>query len=160
MGRRELVERLRRDPLKRAVRCDKLAIAALEATLRLYRYDAHPGECIPTLRHLARPLGELRRLAEAAARLLAEHLGDGHDVCVEESSARIGSGAQPDLAIPSFAVSIACAGGSAEALAARFRTSDPPVLGRIANDRLLLDVRTVAGPDELLPRPASGGGAP
>ncbi|RMF25270.1 MAG: L-seryl-tRNA(Sec) selenium transferase [Deltaproteobacteria bacterium] len=151
-GRRRWIDRIRRNPLKRALRCDKMTLAALETTLRIYRFDPAPERRIPVLRALARPIEELEQAAAAVAGPIAEALGPEFRVEVERSEARAGSGSQPEVAIPSVAVSIRSAGESADSIARRFRSLDPPVIGRIEDDRLLLDLRAVEDPNELIPR--------
>jgi L-seryl-tRNA(Ser) seleniumtransferase len=124
VGRAELVEKLRRHPLQRALRADKLTLAALEGTLRLY-LDA--PERIPVLR-------TLRADARGRAQRLASLVGGE----VEETAGRVGGGALPQLELPSFAVALD------EALAAPLRAGDPPVLGIVRDGKLLLDCLTLA----------------
>jgi L-seryl-tRNA(Ser) seleniumtransferase len=130
-GRADLVEKLRRHPLQRAVRVDKLTLAALEGTLLLH-LDA-PGR-IPVLRML----GEDATVVRARAERLAELTGGG----VEETVARVGGGALPLAELPSFACALD------ESLAAPLRNGEPPVIGIVRDGRLLLDCRTLAD-DEL-----------
>jgi len=127
VGRADAVERARRHPLARALRIDKLSLAALEATLRLHR-DA-PQE-IPVLAMLATPREALQRRAEALAAAIGAE--------VVESTARVGGGALPLLELPGPVVALPDA-----ALAAALRAGDPPLIGRIEADRLLLDPRTL-----------------
>jgi len=150
VGRKDLVDRLRRDPMKRAMRCDKLTLAALEATLRIYRFSPAPETEIPVLRLLARPAGELHAIASAAAALLEAALGDRLSFSVVASQAEVGSGAQPGSFLPSFAVAVRGADMDANAIERLFRSSDPPVLGRIEHDVLLLDVRAIDDPHDLV----------
>ncbi|MCC6673142.1 MAG: L-seryl-tRNA(Sec) selenium transferase [Planctomycetes bacterium] len=133
LGEADLVARVRAHPLYRALRCDKLALAALEATLRVYR-DGEPLRDIPTLRALAAAPGALRAVAEDLQRRIAVPAAE---VIASESFA--GSGANPARPLPSFAVALP--GG--EALCAQLRCSAIPVFARIAADRVLLDARTL-----------------
>ncbi len=149
VGRRELIERIRRNPLKRALRCDKLTLAALAATLRLYRREDDPAAWLPALRMLRRPAGELERIARAAREILAERLGAGFTLAVIKSAAEIGSGAQPTEQIESRAVSITHREHPPEAIAAMFRRARPPVIGRIRNGAFLIDLCAIADADEL-----------
>ncbi|HZP42777.1 MAG TPA: L-seryl-tRNA(Sec) selenium transferase [Candidatus Binatia bacterium] len=149
VGRRDLVARCAANPLRRALRPDKLTLAALAATLRLYRESPALTTALPALRALARPLAELERVGEAAAARLRHRLGDGYRVRVVASECEVGSGAVPAVALPSRALAIEHDAVSADALAARFRAARPPVLGRIHEGRLLLDLRTVFDPGEL-----------
>ena len=127
VGRGELIERLRRHPLQRAVRADKLTLAALEGTLRVY-LDA--PERIPVLRMLHEDSAAVRARAERLATLVGG--------TVEETVGRVGGGALPLAELPSFACAIE------ESLAAPLRESDPPVVGIVRDGKLLLDCRTLA----------------
>ena len=138
-GRADAVAAARRHPLARALRLDKLGLAALEATLRLYLDPDRARREIPVLAMLTVPRGVLARRAHA----LAEAIGSR--ATVVESVAKVGGGALPLLELPGPVVAL---DGDAEALAARLRAADPPVAGRIERDRLLLDPRTM-GDDEI-----------
>ena len=127
VGRADLVERLRRHPLHRALRADKLTLAALEGTLALY-LDA-PDE-IPVVRMLREPAEEVRARAE---RLAAAVGGE-----IEETVARAGGGALPLAEVPSWACAVE------EELAARLRAGDPPVVAIVRDGRTLLDCRTLS----------------
>jgi L-seryl-tRNA(Ser) seleniumtransferase len=129
VGRAELVERLRRHPLQRAVRADKLTLAALEGTLALYLDPERAFGEIPVLRMVAEPVDAVRARAERLAKLVG---GD-----VEETVARIGGGALPLAELPSFACAVE------EELAGPLRAGEPPVIGVIRDGRLLLDCRTL-----------------
>jgi L-seryl-tRNA(Ser) seleniumtransferase len=126
VGRADLVERLRTHPLHRAVRADKLTLAALEGTLRLY---LDGPERIPVLRMLREDDGAVRTRAERLASLV--------DGTVEETVARVGGGALPLAELPSFACAVE------ERLAAPLRLGEPPVVGVLRDGRLLLDCRTL-----------------
>ena len=143
VGRRELVNRLRANALRRALRCDKLTLAALEATLRLYLRAGDLAATLPTLRYLSRTVGELELIAERAREILAERLGGDFRLEVVPSLSQIGSGAQPTEEIPSRAVRVTHPGLAPERIAAMFRAARPPVIGRVADDAFLLDVRAV-----------------
>jgi L-seryl-tRNA(Ser) seleniumtransferase len=127
VGRAELVERLRRHPLQRALRADKLTLAALEGTLRTY-LDA--PERVPVVRMLQHEAATVRARAERLAALVGG--------AVEETVARVGGGALPLAELPSFACAVE------EGLAARLRTTDTPVVGIVRDGKLLLDCRTLA----------------
>ena len=143
VGRRELVERMRGNALRRALRCDKLTLAALEATLRLYLRSGDLAATLPTLRYLSRTAGELELIAERAREILAERLGGGFGLEVVPALSQIGSGAQPTEQIPSRAVRVTHPELAPEAIAAMFRAARPPVIGRIVDGAFLLDVRAV-----------------
>jgi L-seryl-tRNA(Ser) seleniumtransferase len=137
VGEAELVGRLRRHPLTRAVRPDKLTIAALAATLDHYLRDEAP-RTVPIWRMIAAPLEALQARAERLAAALAA-LGVVAEVVAGEST--VGGGSLPDETLPSRLVAV---GVESEAvLAARLRAGDPPVVGRLERDRLLLDLRTI-----------------
>ncbi len=139
VGRREVVERLQAHPLARAVRMDKLTLAALSSTLVHYLKGEAEAE-IPIWRMVAAPIGEMNRRARAWARAL----GPGVEVVGGESA--VGGGSLPGQTLPTrlLAVPATLAGeGGPEGLAARLRRGNPPVVGRVAGDRLLLDPRTV-----------------
>jgi L-seryl-tRNA(Ser) seleniumtransferase len=130
VGRTELVERLRRHPLQRALRADKLTLAALEGTLALALAPESAAREIPVLRMFHEPLADVRARAERLAELV-----DGE---VEETVARVGGGALPLAELPSAACAVE------EALAEKLRLGDPPVVGVVRDGRTLLDCRTLA----------------
>ena len=131
LGRADVVERLRRHPLARALRVDKLTLAALEATLR--------GPAVPVARFLAADPVALRARAERLAALLRANRVDATAV---DSEAAVGGGGAPGVALPSAAVSLP------EPYAAALRAADPAVLGRVAGGRCLLDLRAVDETDD------------
>jgi L-seryl-tRNA(Ser) seleniumtransferase len=151
VGRRALVERLAAHPLRRALRLDKLRLAALGATLRLYRDAPDLPAVLPTLRWLTRPVQELEAIGRVVAPRLAARLGDGWCVTMIESEAEVGSGAAPTCTIPSRALAIVHPDRSPEDVASRFRAASPPILGRIHAGRFLLDLRGVFAVEDLLP---------
>jgi L-seryl-tRNA(Ser) seleniumtransferase len=129
VGRADLVERLRRHPLQRALRIDKLSLAALEGTLLLYLDPARALAEVPVLRQL--------REDEAAVRARAERLAAAVGGEVEETTGRVGGGALPLAELRSFACALP------EELAAPLRAGEPPVVGVVRDGRLLLDCRTL-----------------
>jgi L-seryl-tRNA(Ser) seleniumtransferase len=139
VGRADAIAAARTHPLARALRLDKLSLAALEATLALYRDPERARAEIPVLAMLT---ADAATLAEKARRL-AEGIGAGAEIVA--ASAKVGGGALPLLELPGPAVAV---GGPPDDLAARLRAADPPVVGRIQDGRLLLDPRTL-GEDEL-----------
>jgi L-seryl-tRNA(Ser) seleniumtransferase len=144
VGKRELVDRIRKNPLKRALRCDKLTLAALAATLRIYLRSGEPAAELPTLRILSRSIGEIRQAAGRARDILAERLGPEFTLEVVDSEAEIGSGAMPVEKLESVALRIAHPEKSPETIAAIFRRAR--IIGRITNDAFHLDMRTVEDP--------------
>ena len=151
VGKQSAIGRMKTNPFKRALRCDKLILAALEATLRLYRASTDLYADLPTLRYLARPANEIGVVAEAAAEAIAETLGDGYTVVVEECASQIGSGAQPAATIPSRAVVISHKQLRAHEIAATFRSSATPIIGRVSDERFWLDCRCIDDPNYLIP---------
>jgi len=135
VGSRDVLQRVRGNPLLRALRVDKLTLAALEATLALYREPARAFREIPVLAMLAISLDALRARAEVIAKTI------GRAASVVDSEASVGGGAFPNARIPSLAVAITHA--NARQLEERLRRGEPTVIARISDDRLLLDVRTV-----------------
>ncbi len=146
-GKAALIQRIERDPLMRAFRLDKVTLAALEATLRLYRDPAKALREIPTLRMLTTPLTELRERCRAfAARLLA--LPELASVDVRDDVAYVGGGSLPDEAVPTAVIAVTVAGMSEDTFAARLRRGTPAVVGRIHDGRFLIDLRTVFAAQE------------
>ncbi|MGO4402806.1 L-seryl-tRNA(Sec) selenium transferase [Bosea sp. RAF48] len=144
-GRKDLIARLAKNPLKRALRLDKLRLAALEATLRLYRDLDSLAQRLPTLRLFTRPAAELRAVAERLQAKVADRLGSDWTVEAIDCASQIGSGALPLETLPSAGLAIRPAGkatGSAiERLAATFRAVPVPIIGRIAQGALIFDLR-------------------
>jgi L-seryl-tRNA(Ser) seleniumtransferase len=144
VGRADLVRACAKNPIKRAMRLDKIRLAALEATLKLYRNPDRLAERLPVLRLLARTEAALRATADHLAPALAAALGPGWRVEVVSCTSQIGSGALPLETIPSagLALSPTQAGGtSAEALLAALRRLPLPVIGRIERGAVVLDLR-------------------
>jgi L-seryl-tRNA(Ser) seleniumtransferase len=137
VGRRDLIERLRKHPLHRALRIDKFTAAALEMTLRLYR-DGRERE-IPAVAMLAQNDAQLKARAERLRKALSSHRIEGQLIA---TSGQVGGGALPLAEPPSWALALAPADG-VEELAARLRRGDVAVAARIAAERLLLDMRAV-----------------
>lgn len=146
VGRRELIARLNKNPMKRALRVDKVRLAAIEATLQLYRDPDRLAERLPTIRLLARKRDEI---AAQAARLLpavSTAIGARYVANVIDCASQIGSGALPQETLPSAGIAIRVAGARASGralitLAAAFRGLDKPVIGRIEEQALVLDLR-------------------
>jgi L-seryl-tRNA(Ser) seleniumtransferase len=144
VGRRDLVATLAKNPLKRALRLDKIRLAALEAVLRLYADPDRLALRLPALRLLARPQGEIAALAKRLQPAMAEALHGLATVTVVETTSQIGSGALPLSLLPSAALALTPAGISGkavEALAQRLRGLPVPVIGRIEGGRVILDLR-------------------
>ena len=146
VGRADLIAAVNRNPLKRALRLDKIRIAALEATLRLYRDPDRLTERLPTLRLLARPEAEIAALAARLAPVVAARLGVTAEPVA--CTSQIGSGALPADTLPSAGLRLG--GGDPEALAARLRALPRPVLGRIEKGAVVLDLRCLEDEDAFL----------
>ena len=144
VGRAELIARLAANPLKRALRLDKIRLAALEAVLRLYADPDRLAARLPALRLLARPCAEIGAMAERLLPALAGALAGIASVAVVETKSQIGSGALPVSLLPSAALALAPAqsgGRAVETLAQRLRALPIPVIGRIEVGRVILDLR-------------------
>ena len=152
VGKKSWIGRINKNHLQRALRCGKLTLAALEATLRQYRQSPNIVQEIPTLRAFTRPMDEIRALGEALVPRLAAALGPSFRVQLKESTAQIGSGALPTEELPTAVVSVEHAKLSANAIAQKFRAANPPIIGRIKEDRFLLDLRTIFDANDLIPR--------
>ncbi len=162
VGRRDTIAKIKRHPLKRALRVSKLTLAALEATLALYRNpEALPAQ-LPTLRWLTRPSAEIMALTARLAPTLAASLGAAFEVRQEIMQSQIGSGSLPEGLLPSAGLMICCrsesddkagakkgeaksrgSGRRLSALAAAFRALPIPVIGRVAEGALVFDLRTL-----------------
>jgi L-seryl-tRNA(Ser) seleniumtransferase len=143
-GRSDLVASIKQNPLKRALRLDKVTLAALEATLQLYRNPDELVSTLPTLRLLTRAENDIRQQADRLGPNVSSHLGDSYRVETASVSSQIGSGALPVEVLPSAALSITAANGEDEplrSLAQRLRQLRKPVIGRLHNGALLLDLR-------------------
>ena len=142
VGRREIVTRLKKNPWNRALRIDKFTIAALEATL--YAYEAGTAQqTIPTLRVLTEPLTDVRRRARKVLRRLAPAIRERLAPQLVEDHAEVGGGALPTVQLPTVGVAVGATPAAARTLDATLRIGDPPVIGRMVDDRLFLDCRTV-----------------
>jgi L-seryl-tRNA(Ser) seleniumtransferase len=144
-GRADAIDAARRHPLARALRLDKLGLAALHATLRLYRDPDLARREIPVLAMLGADEPTLHDRAERLAAAIADSAREGAPHArIVAAVARVGGGALPLLELPGPAVAVSLPGVSPDDLAARLRAADPPVVGRIEDGRLLLDPRTIA----------------
>ncbi|TIV98714.1 MAG: L-seryl-tRNA(Sec) selenium transferase, partial [Mesorhizobium sp.] len=144
VGRKDILAEVNRNPMKRALRLDKLRLAALEATLKLYRNPDRLVERLPTLRLLARPAVDIASQAQRLAPVLSNVLGDEFVVDVVECRSQVGSGALPLDTLPSAGLAISHQSGSGQALemlAAALRALPVPVIGRIEGQALMLDLR-------------------
>ena len=152
VGRRDLVRKINRNPMKRALRVDKMRVAMLEATLRLYRDPDRIAERLPTLRLLARRRADIATLARRLAGPVASAMGARFTVEPIDCASQIGSGALPAETVPSAGLAIRPkgtrgAGRALNALAAALRKLPVPVIGRIEDQALVLDLRCLEDSD-------------
>lgn len=152
VGRADLIERLNRNPMKRAMRLDKIRIAALSAVLKLYLDPDRLVARLPTLRMLARDRAEIRAQAERLRCPVADAVAEfGHQVALCDCDSQVGSGALPTDTLPSAGLALRGPGGRApEDMAARLRALPMPVIGRIADGALILDLRALSRDEDLL----------
>ena len=153
VGRQDLIAKLKKHPLKRALRVGKLTLAALEPVLALYRAPELLPERLTTLRLLTRPAATLQTLALRMLPLVQHALGVDYDVAVAAMHSQIGSGALPVDQIPSYGLAIRVAGGGKRSagldrLEGRLRALPRPIIGRIAEKTLWLDLRCLELADE------------
>lgn len=144
LGGKSLIEKCKKNPLTRALRVDKMTLAALEGTLRLYRDERLAMEQIPTLRMITTPLSALEARAGQLAALIEE--ADPHsvfEVTVEPSASQVGGGSLPAQNLPTFAVAVRSEQFSTQKVELFMRNYTPPIIGRIESDRYLMDVRTL-----------------
>jgi L-seryl-tRNA(Ser) seleniumtransferase len=143
VGKRGIIDRIKSNPLTRALRIDKMTLAALEATLRLYRDESRAMADIPTLRMLTEPLAVIEHRAGRLAGAL-EALNDSRlQVALYPLPSRAGGGSLPLLALPSCCVGLRVSDRSANSLEKALRDNQPPIIGRIENDLLIFDPRTL-----------------
>jgi L-seryl-tRNA(Ser) seleniumtransferase len=146
-GRADLIAKIKKNPMKRALRVDKVTMAALAATLRLYAQPETLQAKLPTLRLLTRPVADIQAMAERLNPILQATLGDTAQVRITSCTGQIGSGSLPVESLESVALSISPKttgrglGGALKRLATSFRDLPMPVLGRISDDCLHFDLR-------------------
>ncbi len=143
VGRAEHIRRMKAHPMARAMRVDKMTLAALQATLALYLKPEAALERIPTLRMLSEGEKTLRARAGELVSGVGVAVGEAGGVELEQAASKVGGGALPLLELDSWVCAVSPTEMSVDELAARLRETNPPVIGRIQKDRLLLDARTV-----------------
>lgn len=148
VGSTEIIDRIKRNPLTRALRIDKLTLAALESTLRLYRDEAKAVEHIPTLYMMTCPLGHIEEKAASLHDRLTSIGSNRLTIMTVESVSKAGGGSLPLLNLPTRCVGIRIEGLSASRIDELMRNQHPPVIGRIEEDTFLMDMRTVL-PEEI-----------
>lgn len=148
LGNREIIGRIQKNPLNRAMRIDKFTLSALESILRLYRDPQSVFERVPTLQMISAPIEIIQHKADELAGVLLKSISTCCTVQVDEVMSRVGGGAMPEQNLPSRAVVLRPLAMKLNLLEKRLRKLDIPIIGRVENDRLIFDMRTVRS-DEL-----------
>jgi seryl-tRNA(Sec) selenium transferase len=156
VGDAAVVHAIRKSGLYQAVRCTKLTVAALEATLRLYRESACITQDIPALKALTRSMTAIDEIAQRALPSLSSALGWGFKVTLQDATSQIGDGALAGLEIPTRILVVDHDFMGAHRIAMRFRQARPPIIGRIKDDWFVLDARTIFDPLDLVPNWTEG----
>jgi L-seryl-tRNA(Ser) seleniumtransferase len=147
LGKREYIDRLKINPLNRALRIDKLTLAGLESTLLLYLDEERATGEIPTLRMLTYSPDELRKKAQRLARKIRARIPTGLRIGVRDDVSQVGGGAYPVQLLPTKVITLTPDQGSAQQLERRMRQGGTPIIARVSREEVLLDVRTI-GDDE------------
>ena len=149
VGKKAIIEAIKRNPLNRALRIDKMTLAALEATLRLYLDEETARRRVPTAAMMSAAPETLRRRASRLASRLRAACRERADICLVPGESRVGGGSFPENALPTTLVAVTPREGGAERLKRRLLATVPPLIGRLENHAFLLDPRTLA--DEEIP---------
>ena len=144
VGRKEYIERIKKNALLRALRIDKFTVSVLEATLKEYLDVDKAIQAIPVLRMLACPPAEIRKRAIRLSRRLKKNLADKAEITVQAESSQAGGGSLPLMQIPTFAISLKPRHCSVAELDRRLRRNSPPIIGRVSKERMIFDLRTVS----------------
>ncbi len=154
VGKKTLIDRINRHPLKRALRVSKLTLAALETTLMAYRHPERLAQDLPTLRLLTRPLADIEAIAQRVQPHLSAALGPDWQVTIQPVFSQVGSGSLPIDVIPSMALvctfALKKAGSALKALTARLRQLPIPIIGRVSDNSLVLDLRCLEDEGDFL----------
>jgi L-seryl-tRNA(Ser) seleniumtransferase len=148
LGKKNFIDRIKKNPLNRALRIDKLTLAGLESTLRVYLDESLIQSTLPALGMLTCPLKELEGRARRFQRKLSREISGECQITLREDSSQVGGGALPLQVLPTRVVAIRPLRLSAAALEERLRRSEPPVVARVKEEEVLLDLRTVAEEEE------------
>jgi L-seryl-tRNA(Ser) seleniumtransferase len=141
VGRTEAIKRIKRNPMKRALRCDKLILAALEATLRAYLSPATIEQALPAYALIGRSLDEIQKLADSVRPHVERWAAGRATVTIEPGHSQVGSGSLPDQTLETWLIALTPLRGSPETLAKALRELRPPVIGRVHGGKVLLDIR-------------------
>lgn len=144
VGKRKIIEKIKKNPMNRALRIDKFTLAGLEAVLRLYFDEEAALKTIPTLAMLTIPFGEIKKKANRLLRRIKNDLEDKCNVSLMQTESRVGGGAMPEHGLATWAVALEPLKQTVNELESKLRMAELPVIGRIEEDRFLLDMRTVA----------------
>ncbi|MEM2983565.1 MAG: L-seryl-tRNA(Sec) selenium transferase, partial [Candidatus Bathyarchaeia archaeon] len=142
VGKRECIERIRKNPLNRALRIDKLTLAALEGTLRFYIKEERALQTLPTLKMITLPYKKLRRRALYILKRVTR-ISRSWDLSVRKDISRVGGGAFPILEIPTAVIAIRSFDERIQKLEKMLRKKEPPIIARLSREELILDVRTI-----------------
>lgn len=148
LGKKKYIDRIKKNPLNRALRIDKLTLAGLEATLKVYLDPTQVMKALPALGMLIWPAEEVKKRARRFLRRLGREGLEEYKVSLREDSSQVGGGALPLQALPTWVVAIRPLTLSAASLEERLRKSAPPVIARVKEEEVLLDLRTVAEEEE------------
>lgn len=144
VGKRKIIEKIKKNPMNRALRIDKFTLAGLEAVLRLYFDEEAALKTIPTLAMLTMPSEEIKKKANRLLRRIKKDLKGKCNVSLMQTESRVGGGAMPEHGLVTWAVTLEPRSQTVNELESNLRAAELPVIGRIEEDRFLLDMRTVA----------------
>lgn len=147
LGRKNVIETIRKNQLTRALRIDKLTLLALEETLRIYRDEQAALREIPTLRMIFQPLKALKAKARRLMRMVGAMDHENFRLALSGGESKVGGGALPQLSLPSVLLSLSAGRLSAHAMETWLRACDPPIIARVEKEQVLLDVRTIQDSD-------------
>ncbi len=145
VGKKQAIDQIKKNPMTRALRIDKLTLAALESTLQFYRDEETAIKTIPTLRMLTMPFDTICQKADTLSRQIKNEVGDAADVALADMNSRPGGGSFPEFNLKTRCVTIAPKTISVSTLEKRLRLSTPCIMARIDDDRYILDPRTIQG---------------
>ncbi|WP_077622246.1 L-seryl-tRNA(Sec) selenium transferase [Sediminibacillus massiliensis] len=143
VGKKELVERLKKHQLARVLRVDKMTLAGLEKTLDVYLSDEKTAEQLPTIRDITKPLDKIHSQAVEFQSILTTLRSD-YEVCLSKDTSQVGGGTMPGVELDTYVAEITVEGTSAQSLAAQLRNSTPKVITRIKENKVLIDFRTIS----------------
>ena len=143
VGKKDFIEKIKKNPINRALRIDKMTLAALESTLRLYRDEKQAVAAVPTLQMMTVPMAVLIRKADILRERLAALAPERLSIEILDLVSRPGGGSLPLLELPTKCLGIRVKGLSCNTIEHKMRRYRPPIIGRIEEDRFIMDVRTI-----------------